>query len=66
MGQVLYINWLTTHTFCSDDLYRKASECEIKRPLWAGKNKAGGPEKQVILFVWPKSVILNKGCGDVM
>ena len=29
----------------------KASECEIKRP---GKNEAGGPEKQVILFVWPK------------
>ena len=31
----------------------KASECEIKRPMRVGKNEAGGPEKQVILFVWP-------------
>ena len=31
----------------------KASECIIKGPCRVGKNKVGGPEKQVILFVWP-------------
>ena len=46
-------SYLIANTFSADDLYRKASECEIKRPMRVGKNEAGGPEKQVILFVWP-------------
>ena len=37
----------------------KASECEIKRPMRVGKNEAGGPEKQVILFVWPNLINFN-------
>ena len=25
--------------------------------MWIGKNEVGGPEKQVILFVWPDEAI---------
>ena len=28
-----------------------------KRPMRVGKNEAGGPEKQVILFVWPNIIM---------
>ena len=29
-----------------------------KRPIRGGKSDVGGPEKQLILFVWPYNILL--------
>ena len=50
-----YINWPLIQEptlFKATTFTRKPSECEIKRHTRVGKNDLGGPEKQVIVFVW--------------
>ena len=46
-------SYLIANTFSADDLYRKSFRMRNKKAHAGRKNEAGGPEKQVILFVWP-------------
>ena len=53
-------SYLIANTFIADDLYRKSFG--MRDPCgWGGggggENEAGGPEKQVILFVRPKHAL---------
>jgi hypothetical protein len=41
-------------TYGYDDLYQKMyTNLRNERPMWDEKSYVGGPEKQLILFVWP-------------
>jgi hypothetical protein len=45
-------------TYGYDDLYqKKVYQLAEKRPMRGEKSDADGPEKQIILFVWPNPSI---------